>query len=68
MADHESTPVRPVVVALVQSVVGRSLTLPAGARLIATHQDQDGRWWVVFNGSTFRAVAHPVTADQDKTR
>lgn len=53
-------PPRSVVVRLTRPVCGRTLQLPVGTRLVATHQDADGRWWVVWNGSTFRAVAEKV--------
>lgn len=38
------------VIATTAPIVGRKLTLPAGTRLVATHQLPDGRWACCWNG------------------
>ena len=67
MADHESaasvdavTVRRSRVVALTAPVVGRTMTLPAGTRLVALYSLDDGRWVVTFNGAQFAVEAVPV--------
>lgn len=48
------------VVALTAPVVGRTMTLPAGTRLVALYSLDDGRWVVTFNGAQFAVEAVPV--------
>ena len=60
MADHESTPVRPVIVSLTRPIKGRTMTLEVGTRLVGLYPVEDGRWVVVFNGAQFRVWAVAV--------
>lgn len=48
------------VVAMTAPVVGRTMTLPAGTRLVALYSLDDGRWVVTFNGAQFAVQAVPV--------
>jgi len=56
----------PTIVALTRPVVGRTMTLPVGTRLVGVHRvlglngKQSGLWVVLFNGRQFRAHAEPV--------
>lgn len=50
----------PTIVSLTRPVVGRTMTLPVGTRLVGVHKAQGGLWVVLFNGAQFRAYAEPV--------
>jgi hypothetical protein len=50
----------PTIVSLTRPVVGRTMTLPVGTRLVGVHKVQKGLWVVLFNGAQFRAHAEPV--------
>ena len=48
------------IVSLTRPIKGRTMTLPAGTRLVGLYPVEDGRWVVVFNGAQFRVWAVAV--------
>lgn len=61
---RSTPPPRSTVVALTRPIVGRTMTLPVGTRLVGLYKSDDGRWVVLFNGARFRAHAEPVVIPQ----
>lgn len=64
---RSTPPPRSTVVALTRPVVGRTMTLPVGTRLVGLYPAGDGLWLVLFNGARFRAHAEPVVGPSKKS-